>query len=111
MRKPVKYFKAPQPDPEQDDWLRAEATAVEGPAYLVKLNRKAAASLQRLAREHSITPEDALTVAALVMLRCGSGDCWAGDCFRELLHETSSTEPTLTFIGKPEQNARRTGKL
>lgn len=81
---------------DSDGMLHAQAIPIQGPAYLVKLNRKAAANLERLAREHGITPEDALTVAALVMLKCGSGDCWAGDCFRELLQETN--EPALKFV-------------
>ncbi|MEI8138960.1 MAG: hypothetical protein WCI03_03730 [bacterium] len=81
---------------DSDGMLHAHAVPIHGPAYLVKLNRKAADNLERLSREHDITPEDALTVAALVMLKCGSGDCWAGDCFRELLQETN--EPDFKFI-------------
>jgi hypothetical protein len=80
---------------DSDGMLHAHAVPIHGPAYLVKLNLKAAGNLERLASEHGITPEDALTVAALVMLKCGSGDCWAGDCFREMLQETN--EPVLKF--------------
>lgn len=90
--------------PDSDGMLHAHAIPIHGPAYLVKLNQKAATNLERLAREYDITPEDALTVAALVMLKCGSGDCWAGDCFRELLQETN--EPPLKFVGAGGQRRK-----
>lgn len=69
-----------------DNYRVLNTLPVTGDAYLVKLNPRAAKDLQQLAADTNITPEKALSVAALAILSCST----AGECFRELLAETEA---------------------